>query len=316
MAKDFYKILGVSRGASADDIQKAYRVAARKYHPDLNPDDKTAKERFQEVQSAYEVLNDPDKRQMYDRYGDSFDKMGAGGPAGGGPGNPFQDVDLNDIFGGAASGGGGFADLFRQFTQGGAGGPRGNSRRNAAPARGKDLRHEVMISFHTAVLGGEAPVTFRDTEGRHKTITIKIPAGIEDGRKIRLRGQGEPAPRRGGKPGDLLVTVRVGAHPCYRRQGDDLEVTVPITLLEAVEGAKVDVPTPKGTISLTIPPKSVSGKRLRVRGMGVDAQNGKKGDLLAEVQIVLPERIDDSTLELLRQVEATRRSNPREDLKW
>lgn len=306
MAKDLYKTLGVSRGASADEIQKAYREAARKNHPDLNPGDEKAKERFQEIQSAYEVLNDPDKRQKYDRYGDSFDRMG-GGP-GGGP-NPFQDVDLNDIFGGG--GGGGFSDLFRQFSQGGAG-PQ--TQRRAPRPKGRDLRHEVMVSFHTSVLGGDADVGVVDGSGAQKTINIKIPAGIEDGKKIRLRGQGEPSPR-GGEAGDLLVTVRVGAHPCYKRDGLNLEVDVPVTLTEAAKGAKVDVPTPKGTISLTIPPGTSSGKRLRVRGLGVESGD-RKGDLFAEIQITLPESLDEGALALLEQIEEQRGEEPRSELKW
>lgn len=307
MAKDLYEILGVSRGASAEEIQKAYREAARKNHPDLNPDDDRAKQRFQEVQSAYEVLNDPEKRKNYDRFGDSFEQMG--GQPGAGP-NPFQDVDLNDIFGGGA-GGGGFSDIFRQFAQGGQRGGRAQRR----PARGRNLSHEVMVSFESSVLGGEVPVGVVDADGRQKTINIKIPAGIEDGKKIRLRGQGESSPQ-GGEPGDLLVTVRVGAHPSYRRQGLDLEVKVPITLLEAALGGKVDLPTPKGTISLKIPPKTSSGKRLRVRGLGIETSDGKKGDLFAEVQIVLPDDLDEGSMELLKSIERRRRSDPRADLKW
>ena len=308
MAKDLYEILGVPRGASADEIQKAYRAAARKYHPDLNPNDASAKQRFQEVQSAYEVLNDPEKRQQYDRFGDSFEKV-RGHPGAGG--SPFQDVDLNDIFGGGQAAGG-FSDLFRQFAQGGAGKTR---TKRGGPVRGRNLRHEVLISFQTAVLGGEVPVGVVDADGTQKTINIKIPAGIEDGKKIRLRGQGERSPR-GGEPGDLLVSVRIGTHPFYRRQGLDLDVKVPVTLTEAAEGGKVDVPTPKGTISLKIPPRTSSGKRLRVRGLGIEAANGKKGDLMAEIQIVLPDKLDDESLELLKRLETRRDVNPRAELRW
>lgn len=315
MAKDLYKILGIDRGASSDEIQKAYRKAARTHHPDLNPDDDSAKERFQEVQSAYEVLNDPQKREMYDRYGDSFERMGGGGPGGPGAGpNPFKDVDLNDIFGpgaGAGGGAGGFADLFRQFTQGGG---MGGSPRRQAPPRGRNLRHEVLISFETCVLGGEVPVQLRDSDGSSKTINIKIPPGIEDGKKIRLRGQGERS-MRGGDAGDLLVTVRVGSHPCYQRNDNDLEVSVPISLSEAATGGKIDVPTPKGTISLTIPANSSSGKRLRVRGMGIETSGGKKGDLFAELQIVLPESLTPEQIETLKAIDEAA-SDPRKNLKW
>lgn len=308
MAKDLYEILGVSRGSSADEIQKAYREAARKFHPDLNPDD-DAKQRFQEIQAAYEVLNDPEKRKSYDRYGSTGHMGGGGGP------NPFQDVDLNDIFGGAAGGGGGFADIFRQFTQGGAGARRQRPHPGRGAARGNNVQHEILVSFHTAVLGGETEVSIQDGRGGYKKINIKVPAGIDTGKKIRVRGQGEPSPM-GGEPGDLLVTVNVGAHPSYRRNGNDLELDVPITLTEAVLGAKVDVPTPKGTISLTVPPKTSSGKRLRVRGMGIELADGTKGDLFAEMQIVLPAEIDDEALELLKRIDEANETNPREDLKW
>lgn len=308
MAKDLYKILGVSRSASSDEIQKAYREAARKYHPDLNPDD-NAKERFQEIQSAYEVLNDPQKRQSYDRFGEAYTNRG--GPGGGA--NPFQDMDLNEMFG-QGGGAGGFADILKQFTQGG-GGAHPGTRQDPRSMRGKDLQHEILVAFHTAVLGGETELSVQENRGKQKTINIKIPAGIEDGKKIRVRGQGSLSPR-GGPRGDLIVTVKIGSHPHYRRNGSDLEVSVPITLEEAALGAKVDVPTPKGTISLTIPPRTSSGKRLRVRGMGIESGNGKKGDLFAEVQIVLPENLSDESIELLKQIEQSRKADPREDLKW
>ena len=241
MPKDYYETLEISRGASADEIQNAYRQLARKYHPDLNPDDKGAKEKFQEVQNAYEVLNDPEKRKLYDRHGSSFDQMGGGpqGPEGWtGGASQYSEVDLNEIFGGGGAGGG-FADILRQFTQGASTTGRRN-RRGASP-RGRNLHHEVTVSFHTAILGGEVPLAFIDTLGNQKTINVKIPAGITDGKKIRLRGQGEPGPR-GGAAGDLLIKVRTAPHPCFRRNGNDLVLTVPITLTEAALGAKVDVP--------------------------------------------------------------------------
>lgn len=311
MPKDLYEVLEVSRGASSDEIQKAYRELARKYHPDLNQEDRNAKAKFQEVQSAYEVLNDADKRRKYDQYGHSFENMGGGGGGGGGAQSPFGNVDFEDILRSQGGGAGGFSDLFKQFT--GGGGPSGR-RQQAAPQRGGDLRHEVLVPFETGVLGGELPVGIVEPNGTKKTISIKIPAGISDGKKIRLRGQGEKP--RGVPPGDLLVTVKIGSHACYRRSGNDLEVTVPITLLEAAEGGAVDVPTPKGTISLKIPANTSSGKRLRVRGLGIETADGKKGDLFAEVQIVLPEVLDDAALELIRQLEKDRSQDPRTELQW
>lgn len=317
MPEDYYHTLGVSRDASQADIQKAYRQLARKNHPDLNPDDKSAKAKFQAIQSAYEVLNDTKKRELYDRYGSSFESMGAGpqatstGRSRGGRG--FEDVDFSQFFqeryGDEPQGG--FADIFRQFT-------RGSGRQGKSPnagRRGRDLRHVITIPFRSAVVGGEVPLTVRDSRGRDKVINVKIPPGISDGKKIRLRGQGEPS-ATGGPAGDILITVRVEAHPCYQRRGNDLEIKVPVTLREAVDGAKVDIPSPKGTIALTIPPGTSSGKRLRIRGHGVPAANGQTGDLFAEIQIVLPEPLDEPTIELLRKISQQRVQDPRTKLQW
>ena len=311
MSKDLYKILGVSRGASSDEIQKAYRAAARKFHPDLNPDDDTAKAKFQEIQSAYEILGDAEKRQMYDQYGSSFEQMNRGGGPGAGP-NPFQDIDLGEIFG--SGHGGAFADLFKHFAEGGGGG--GSRTRRQAPQKGDDLQQSVLVSFHDAVLGGAVPLTVLDrSTGVQKTIDVKIPAGIGDGKKIRLRGQGNPS-MTGGPAGDLIVTVNVGAHPFYRRHGNNLEIDVPLSLTEAALGGKIDVPTPKGVISVTVPANAKSGQRLRIRGMGVETSTGEKGDLIVELEVTLPKTLDDEAIELLKQVEAKRTVDPRAELKW
>jgi len=318
MATDYYATLGVSRTSSAEEIQKAYRKLARKYHPDMNPDDATAKKKFQEVQSAFEVLSDPDKRKRYDQFGADFEAAGA---PGGGPGGwryttstgpqtyPF---DLNDLFGGGAAegmGGGGFADIFKQFSKGRGG-------RNAAPAtRGNDLKHELTVPFNTAVLGGEAALSVERADGNVETIRVKIPAGIDDGKRIRLRGQGVPG--IGGAPaGDILLTIRVSPHPYFRRTGNRLEVRVPVTLAEAAEGAKIDVPTPQGTITLTVPPNTSSGKRLRVKGHGVRSTNQPPGDLFAEIQVVLPDRMSEEERQQLAQISKKHPQNPRTDLKW
>jgi len=317
MAEDYYKILGISRNASQADIQKAYRKLARECHPDMNPDDRAAKDKFQQIQQAYDVLNDQEKREKYDRYGSSFESMGGGGPGwqtfqGGRQG--FQDVDFSALFGqgGGAGGFGGFEDILQQFAGGGTG---RRSRRRPARARGADLLHDLQIPFNTSVTGGEAQLSVRRAGGKVETLTVKIPAGITDGKKIRLRGQGEPSPARG-SAGDLLITVRVGGHACFRRRGNDLEVSVPVTLAEAALGAKVDVPTPKGEISLTVPPGTSSGKRLRLKGMGVPNNGGGVGDLYAEIQIVLPDSLDEESAELVRQFNQRHPLNPRSDLKW
>jgi DnaJ-class molecular chaperone len=319
MEEDYYKILGVNRNASASDIQKAYRALARKYHPDVNPDDQAAKQKFQRIQTAYEVLNDPEKREMYDRYGSSFESMGSGGPHGsyqsyGGP-QGFDEFDFSQIFGGPAGHAGGegsFGDFFRQFAGGGAAHTRRSGRR---PARGTDVRHEVQIPFNTSITGGEVQLRVQRPQGERETISVKIPAGIEDGRTIRLRGQGEPS-IAGGAPGDLLITVQIAPHACFQRRGHDLVVTVPVTLAEAALGSKVDVPTPGGVIALTIPRATSSGKRLRIKGHGVPDRDGKKGDLFAEIQIVMPESIDDESAELIRQLDQRQTFDPRRGLKW
>lgn len=321
MAEDFYQTLGVGRGASEAEIQKAYRKLARKFHPDMNPGDKSAKDKFKAIQQAYDVLNDPEKRKRYDRYGSAFDSMGGGGPwqaqAGGGEG--YQQVDFSQFFGGGGGGQGGFGgfeEILRQFAGGAAGGTAGGRRRARQPqrTRGADLQHEVHVPFATSITGGEVQLAVHRGDGTAESISFKIPAGIEDGKKIRLRGQGEQPPG-GDAPGDLLITVRVIKHPCYRRRGHDLEVAVPVTLSEAALGAKIDLPTPKGTISLKVPKGTSSGKRLRLKGLGAPTADGS-GDLYAEIQIVLPPRMDDEALELMRRLESQYPDNPRAELTW
>jgi molecular chaperone DnaJ/curved DNA-binding protein len=330
MAEDYYKTLGVSRNASAADIQKAYRDLARKYHPDMNPDDKSAKGKFQEVQRAFDVLNDASKRELYDRYGSSFESMGAGGGPRGGAGGGratwgaspegAEDVDFSQLFGERFGGGGEgsspFGDIFTQFRRAG-----GRQRRGAAPqgeARGADVSAELEIPFTTAVLGGEAQISVRRQTGQVETLSVKIPAGIDDGKKIRLRGQGEAV--AGGTPGDILITIRVAPHPWFTRQKNNLEVRVPITIAEAALGAKVDVPTPRGTITLRVPSGSSSGKKLRIKGHGVSPRNGEPGDLFAHLEIMLPPKLDDEALDLIKKLDAHAEGlapqQPRKDLRW
>ncbi len=320
---DYYKTLGVGRDASPADIQKAYRKLARKYHPDLNPDDKTAKTKFQEVQRAFDVLNDTSKRELYDRYGSSFEQMGAGaGPRGGratwgaGPGGG-EEVDFSQFFGERFGGdtSGMFGDIFTQFRR------AGRQRRGggAETQRGADVAAELQIPFATAVLGGQAQISVRRHDGHVETLNVKIPPGIDEGKKIRLRGQGEPSPM-GDTPGDILITVHVAPHPWFHRRGNDLEVRVPVTLAEAALGAKIDVPTPRGTISLHVPANTSSGKKLRIKGHGVAPKNGTVGDLYAEIQIVLPTPLDQECIDLIKQLDAHSTSahpqQPRRDLKW
>jgi len=316
MADDYYATLGVGRSASDEDIQKAYRQLARQYHPDLNPDDAKAKKKFQEVQVAFEVLNDSKKREMYDRYGSDYESVGPGGagPGAGGThpwggpsgGRPSMDINMEELFGG----GGGFSDLFKNFGQRDKRVPR-----RAAPTRGSNIDYALTVPFTTAVLGGEAQIAVQRPEGRTETIQIKIPAGIEDGKKIRLRGQGNTSPN-GGPEGDLMIKINAAAHPHFRRQGKRLDVRVPITLAEAIAGAKVDVPTPHGTITLTVPAGTSSGAKLRLKGQGVKSAQGTAGDLFAELQIVLPKEIEQKDREQLETILEKYAENPRTQLQW
>ncbi len=185
----------------------------------------------------------------------------------------------------------------------------------AAQSPGADLESKLEVSFNTAVLGGKAQLSVQRGSGKVDTIDVKIPAGIEDGKKIRLRGQGEPSPT-GGASGDILLTIHVAPHPFFRRRGDDLDVRVPITLLEAAEGAKVDVPTPRGTVSLRVPPKTSSGTKLRIKGHGVAKSGKTPGDLYAEVSIMLPKQIDSADIEQIRAMCEKGPIDPRADLRW
>jgi len=332
MADDYYKTLGVTRSATHEEIQKSYRKLARKYHPDLHSDrdekeKKSAKQNFQKVQQAYDVLSDPEKRKLYDQYGDQFEQMsGAGNPyagaAGGGMGG-FEEI-LRGMGGGArganssragTAGMGGIEDFLRQM--GGAGGlggePRGGPR-SAAPQKPDDLVQEITIPFATAVLGGKHQLSFVRGDGKPEAIDVKIPAGIESLQKIRLRGQGHPNPR-GGPAGDLKITVKIAAHPQYTRNGLNLGVTVPISILEAAQGAKIDLPTPHGTVTVSVPAGSSSGKPLRLRGMGIKTQN-RSGDLIATLQIVVPENISANDIEQLKKLSSVWQEPTRKQLAW
>lgn len=324
MSEDFYQLLGINRNASAAEIQKAYRDAARKYHPDMNPDDKTAKEKFQKIQEAYDVLSDTEKRELYDRYGSSFESMGAGpgGPrrgrpgGGAGPQAGFEDFDFGQIFGDRYSpqSAAGFEDIFRQFGGGGADPTGGRSRRRGRKAKGADLTHQLTIPFRASIVGETITLSV-DRGGDHtETITVKVPAGIEDGKTIRLRGQGEQVPD--GVSGDLLITVQVAPHPRFVRHGNNLDVHLPVTLSEAAAGAKIDVPTPHGTITLKIPAGTSSGKRLRVKGHGVRPKSGEPGDLFAIVEIILPPDLSPEEQAWLAQLADKHPQNPRADLTW
>ena len=328
MAEDYYKVLGVARAASEDEIQKAYRKLARKYHPDLhaNKSDKEkdrAKQKFQQIQHAYDVLNDPEKRKMYDQFGENYEQMAGGGNPFQGGGAPFgqMDVDFSQIFGGAGGqpgSPGGFEEILRQFGGGGGPGqPRGGPRQRGGsrPVSGQNVEQEITVTFHIAVLGGEHVLLLKKRDGSTDSITVKIPAGIETGKKIRLRGQGEPG-ANGGSAGDLLIKVNVANHPLYIRSGLNLKVELPISVMEAVDGAKIDVPTPHGTVTVTIPSGTSGGKVLRLKGMGVKTKRAS-GDILAEVQIHIPRKVSADDRKKIGELSgAWGDSKIRSDLKW
>ena len=311
---DYYKILGVSREASADEIRKAYRKLARENHPDRKPGDKQAAETFKQVQQAYDVLGDQEKREQYDRYGAAFENMGrGGGPQGGGrytQSGGSGPVDLESLFGQGGFGGGGFdfSDLFG----GGGGGTGGRrSRTQSRTAPGQDLKTDMTVPFHLAALGGNYDITIDKGAGPER-LEIKIPAGLKDGATIRLAGQGHPS-SMGGPAGDLLITIKVAPHPWFKRDGNNLLVDIPVTIAEATLGAKVDVPTlDEGIVVLSIPPGTSSGARLRLKGKGVfDKATGGRGDQFAVVKIVVPKQIDENAKELLRQFDQATPMSPR-----
>ena len=317
MAADHYETLGVSRQATPAEIQKAYRQMARKHHPDLNPKDAKAKEKFQQVQAAFDVLNDPQKRELYDRYGNAYETFGGGGggprpganpwAGAGAPGAGGFEVNFDDLLGGGAGmGGGGFADLFKTFKQ---------RNKRAAPTKGQNIEHTLTVPFATAVLGGEAQISLQRVDGQTESLRVKIPAGIEAGKKIRLRGKGEES-ETGGIAGDLLIKVDVAPHPHFRRHGNRLDVRVPVTLAESLGGAKIDLPTPSGAITLTVPPGTSSGSKLRVKGQGVKHSNGDVGDLFAEVMVVVPKDLTAADRGALLEVLKKYPQNPRAELRW
>jgi curved DNA-binding protein len=281
--RDYYEILGVGRDATPEAIKKAYRSLARKYHPDVNPGDKTAEARFKEVQHAYDILSDPEKRALYDRYGSAaFEGMAAAGPRTsasewtarfGEPG--FETIDFSEFFGpfgqgasagGAAGGAGIFEDLLGRMRAG-----RGASR----PRPGRSVEAHLSIPFLTAVRGGETTIEVQRSDGSRESLVVKIPPGVESGSKLRLKGQGEPGPK-GGPAGDLTILIEVLPHPYFKREGRDLLVEVPITIAEAVLGARIEVPSLTGMKSLTIPPGSSSGLKLRLKGQGVPASGASR----------------------------------------
>lgn len=292
MATDPYEILGVGRKASQDDIRKAYRKLAKAHHPDLNPGNQGAADRFKEVTAAYDLLSDADKRARFDR--GEIDASGAERPQ-----HQFY-RDFAETPGGfryrATTGAGDaaagdFGDIFSEIF-GGFGGRRAGGRR-----QGADARYGLEVDFLDAVNGARRRITLPDGQ----VLDVTVPAGVDDGQVLRLKGKGAPGPGSG-PPGDALIEVRVKPHPQFQRQGDDIAVEVPVALHEAVLGAKIEVPTPTGRVTMTIPAGASSGQVLRLKGKGIaNTMTGRTGDQLVTLKLVMPKTIDADLKGFMRQ---------------
>jgi DnaJ-class molecular chaperone len=317
--RDYYEVLGTSRQATADDIKKAYRSLARKFHPDVNPGDKTAEAKFKEIQQAYDVLSNPEKRSLYDQVGHAaFQGYGSAGPrpqatewgdqAGGG----FESVNINldDILSGNAHGGG-FGGIFEELLG------RSRGARSASSSRSRtqsepSAHAKLTIPFLTAAVGGETSIQIEHEGGTRETLNVRIPPGIETGGKLRIKGRAGKA--AGGKPrAPITIEVEVEPHPYFVREGRNLIVEAPVTIAEAVLGGKIEVPTLDGMKLLTVPPGSSSGRKLRLKGRGVPAWKDKPaGDLLVSLKIVVPKSIDETGRELIERFSKLYPENPRQ----
>jgi curved DNA-binding protein len=321
MADSFYDVLGVAKTANADEIKKAYRKLAKVLHPDKNPGNKKSEDRFKKVNQAFDTLGDPKKRALYDEFGEEglregFDaekvrqykqwssqqQRGGGGRA---AGDPFgQGVRLEDLFGGNARAGGGdpsdmFGDLF------------GRASRRRGPAKGSDLESEVTIDFASALRGTQIELRTRGSDAA--PVVARIPPGADEGSRLRIAGQGGQSPN-GGPPGDLVLVVHVEPHPFFRRENDDLHITLPITIAEAFKGAKVKVPTIDGSVALKVPPKSQSGSVVRLRGKGVAKKGHEAGDLYVHFEVQIPTSDDPKLVELVDAIEKLQTGDPREKI--
>jgi len=309
--KDFYKILGVAKNVSEADLKKTYRKLARKYHPDSNPGDAAAEAKFKEISEAYSVLSDAEQRKEYDeiRAMGSGARFTAGSQGAGG----FEDVFSRFGRGQTAD----FEDIFSMFNQGGGsfgsgrfGQTSGGFRGFGGPQRGADVTARTTLDFTTAVQG--ETITLQGEDG--KPFKVKIPAGVADGQKIKLRGRGRPSPD-GGENGDIVVQITVRPHPVFTRDGLNLRVVVPVTFTEAALGATIEVPTLGGdTVKLRVAPGTPSGRVLRVKGRGITTTKGV-GDLLAELQVAVPSHLDEAAREALERFqELEPNENPRAEL--
>ncbi len=312
MSKDYYKTLGVAKSAPAEEIKKAYRKLAMKYHPDRNKGDKAAEEKFKAISEAYAVLSDDDKKKEYDTYGsDGFKQRYS-------QEDIFQGSDISDILRGMGVGG----DAFSQFFGGGRGGGRtytfhgggpqpgmggfgfnqAYGGMGGAPLKGNDLIYELPVTLEEVFAGGDKMVAYR-TGGESQRVSVKVPPGIESGKKLRLSGKGEPGPP-GAPAGDLLIKISVLEHPQFKRQGADLVVTQPVSFTQAALGATVQVPTLEGKkLSVKVPKGTQAGAKLRLKGQGLPRFKGSgKGDLFVKIGIEVPKRLSKEQKELLKKL--------------
>lgn len=296
MPRDPYEVLGVARSATTDQVREAHRKLAKRFHPDLNKTPEAAA-KFKEIQEAYDLLSDEQKRRQFDQFGHAGPSMG-GGPGGGfGGGAKWGNVDPST-----------FEEIFGDFM--GAGGRRGGGRRG--PSAGGDLESEISVDFMTAAVGGVRHVSVHDG---HETISldVRIPAGIETGGTLRVRGKGS-AGSGGGPAGDLVLHITVAPHPWFRREGQDILVDVPISIAECALGTTVQVPLLEGTASLRVPPGTGSGKRMRLKGKGVQAKSGA-GDLYAVIRVEAPKTLSDEDRAALERMKSSE-PDPRADAPW
>jgi curved DNA-binding protein len=313
--KDYYKILGVAKNATDKEIKKAYRKLARDYHPDKNPDDPTAEEKFKEVNEAYEVLSDAEKRQKYDQFGsqwkhftgsggrpeDFWQQYGGAGQAGRGRG--LSPEELEQMFGGA----GNFSDFFETlFGMGGRGGGFAGARPGASyarPTRGRDAEHSIDITLEEAYHGGARTLQLAD-----ERIEVRLPKGVKTGSRVRVAGKGGVG-RHGGQAGDLYLRINVLPHPLFQREGNNLRLKLPVDLYTLILGGEVQIPTLERPLILNIPPETANGKTFRLRGKGMPQlkKPDERGDLYVEVTAQLPTKLSEQEKSLFRQLRALRK---------
>ncbi len=342
--KDYYKLLGVAKNATQDDIKKAYRKLARQYHPDANPGNKQAEDKFKEIGEAYEVLKDPEKRSRYDQLGSNWKQFSrAGGQPGwqGWPGGA-QGQGYSYDFSGSDFGfqdlGSGFSDFFEMFfgrgsderystifggagqrTAGGRQGAAGSQQqrrnfwRNSAPQKGQDYQYDLNITLREAYFGTQRAISLQK-EGKLRTVSVKVPKGIKDGGKIRVKGEGGTGPR-GAEAGDLYLAVHLIPHHFFTVKGDDLYCELPVTFMEAIFGAKIDVPTFTGTVSMKLPAHTQTGKTLRLKGRGMPKlRSSEPGDLYVKIKIIVPSELNDEQKKQLSDFAKSYSENPRADI--